>query len=1373
MKGISGTDMRPENPAKDSNWLSIATFWYSIKIFKTGRKRDFEEEDLTKPLENHKSARLGDRLSKEWCRQVDKAARSKRRKRKPSFLRAVVRSFGCEIAWYGLALAFMELGARIFQPLFVGLIIRSLSIENKRNNNTDSNPKYFTRLIYYWDKDQPKIELDEVLLFALGSCMCSMVAVLVQHPVFCLLNFVGMKIRIAVCSLLYRKVLRLDTTQLTGQMIGNVINILSTDVNRFEQLHFIHYLWLGPATVAASLYFLYKEINIACFLGMCPVMFCIPLQGIFGILTKYIRIETAVRTDRRVQVMNELIQGIRVIKMYAWEYAFSKSLDKTRKHEMRSLIKASVIKGVMMSLILFTTRSGHFFSVFTFVTLFNGNLNIEQIFFIVSFYQILRMTMTVYYPQGVGHVAEMHVAIIRITDFLQLKETYISNPEPMDADWLNKRDLYRNYELYYNTRFSVSSARGISIKNASLKYGKLTVLRNINLEVVPGILTAIIGPVGSGKSCVLHIIMSELVPFEGTVHAEGTISYASQDPFLFAGSIRQNILFGQSFDRRKYYNVVRCCALSRDFTLLPYGDKTIVGEKGISLSGGQRARINLARSMYREADIYLLDDPLSAVDTSVGRHIFDECINGFLKDKIVVLNTHQLQYLKNVEQIVYLDDNGRILVKGTYTEVFSVVKDLEKLVANQEEEAEIPELKKDVRQSSSIVAKSVASGLIPNMKEFREMRGQGAVGCDVLAAYHKSSGPCCLTFILYILFLLAQVAASVFDYFITIWSKVEDGLFYGEPSAALPDVFKDCNRYKCIIMCAAAIAATTFISLFRSFYFYTMCMRASVALHNSMFNSVTRANLRFFTLNASGRILNRFSKDMCAVDEMMPYAMVDTYQILLNFVGVIGLLCFINVWLLLFTLFVCFIFYVIRKFYLRCSCSLKRLDGIAKSPVFQHVNATLQGLMVIRSHGNEMLLVEEFDKFQDMHTSASFMFMGVSRAFGYILDLITVVYTGMIIYYFILIDNADGANIALILSQCIGLTGIFQWGMRQSAEFETQLTAVERVLEFTKIEPEPPLESIPENKPHSFWPTEGAVEFKNVFMKYCLTEQPVLRNMSLSIEPQEKVGIVGRTGAGKSSMIGALFRLAYIEGKIIIDGVDTGKIGLHDLRKKLSIIPQEPVIFSGSLRYNLDPFQEYPDVILMSALLDVDIKLTENPKCLDEYMSEGGVNLSVGSRQLVCLARAIVRNNKILILDEATANVDLQTDNIIQQTIRHKFSACTVLTIAHRLNTIMDSDKVMVMDAGQIIEYNHPLILMQDKNSIFSELIAKTGHQNVERFYQIAKEASCTSFDYFPNLLRLFYYSLTMLNTRMAFFRRRRSIRRTLIHLRMILEKIS
>ncbi|KAK7601741.1 hypothetical protein V9T40_009182 [Parthenolecanium corni] len=1096
--------------------------------------------------------------------------------------------------------------------------------------------------------------------------------------------------------------------------------------------------------------------------------------GWLGKKTSGLRLKTAIRTDERVRLMNEIISGIQVIKMYTWEKPFAKLVALARKKEMKEIRGTSHIRGVLLSFIIFHSRIALFFSIFSYV--WSGNdISAKTVFVITSYFNILRQTMTVFFPQGIGQVAEALVSVKRLQNFLMYEENELYAKPPLVANGVKKNSkskgksdiLINNTEKEKETEMqalnvannitrvsddslAADTKYSISITGATAKWSENSSensLSDVSTKVEKGHLLAIVGPVGSGKSSLLQAILRELPLKSGNIEISGTISYASQEPWLFAGSVRQNILFGLPMDRERYRQTIRACALKTDFEQLPFGDKTIVGERGVSLSGGQRARVNLARAVYKEADIYLLDDPLSAVDTHVGKHLFDECIKGFLKNKTCILVTHQLQYLSNVDHII-LFEQGSVLAEGSYHALTESGLDFMNIlgVSVVEEKPHDPLIEESLDpvlkplHTRQVSIQSVASSLDevgfgdPNAPgQVEEQLTKGSVGLYVYRAYFSNGGHCCFVFMMFFLCFLAQFLASGSDAWVTYWVNLEDTYFSciyknntAEKCRNVKAPLLDVSREWCIYIFAMITFGMIVVTLIRSMTFVTMCINISLRLHNAMFEGITRASMYFFNTNPSGRILNRFSKDMGSIDEVLPSALIDCVQIGLTLFGIILVVGFVNPYLMIPTVIIAFIFYKLRQFYLSTSRSIKRLEGITRSPVFSHLNASLNGLTTIRAFGAQTILEKEFDNHQDLHSSAWYLFLATSRAFGFWLDMFCVVYIALVTFSFLLIiKGASGGNVGLAITQAIGLTGMFQWGMRQSAELENQMTSVERVLEYSRAPREAELESPPDKKPPKSWPDKGEIVFDKMYLRYEPNGHHILKNLNFTIKPQEKVGIVGRTGAGKSSLIAALFRLAENEGQIRIDGLDINKLGLHEVRSKISIIPQEPVLFSGTMRKNLDPFDEYPDHLLWNALEEVELKEAVDDLAggLNSKMSEGGSNFSVGQRQLVCLARAIVRNNRILVLDEATANVDPQTDALIQITIREKFKNCTVLTIAHRLNTVMDSDKVLVMDGGTCVEFDHPYLLLRNENGVFSKMVENTGRPTSEQLYNVASKS--------------------------------------------------
>lgn len=1260
------------NPRLTANFVSKIIFWWLRQLFWYGRNHDLEVKDLHNVLPKDVSESLGNRLERHWKEELQEATKMSR---KPKLFRALKKMFLWSYAFYGIWILIYCTILRVLQPYILGLYIKQFNPDEIRSP-------------------------EKQYAYATGIVIIAILNIIIVHTANLSQFDIGMRMRVACSSLLYRKILRLSRSSANTTTNGQIINLLSNDVARFDKLfQYLHYIWIMPLQAALIAYLIWESVEIASLAGVFLITVqTIPLQGYLGKLTSRFRLKIAVRTDERVRLMSEIISGIQVIKMYAWEKPFEHLVSLARSHEITVLTYASFLRGFNMATFVFTERTTLFFTIMTYVLL-GHTISADKAFSMAQYFNILQCTMAIYYPMAVSSAAEALVSIKRLQAFLMLEER-TSN---IDCTPMNEGKY------------------GISIKNVNASWTENSIantLHDINVHVPDGKLYALVGPVGAGKSSFLQLILGELQAMQGQVRVCGSISYASQEPWLFPGTVRSNILFGQPYDKKKYQEVTKACALLKDFEQLAQSDKTLVGDRGASLSGGQCARINLARAVYRSADIYLLDDPLSAVDTHVGKKLFDECINGYLKKKTRILVTHQVQYLKDADMILVLN-NGRLESQTSFEEFQKNHINILNEPPPEETEVKTLPVENDPTNMSDI---SALSKLNINddeeedePQETEELMAKGNMKKSLFWNYFKNGGSAFLLLTFGLSVILAQFAASGADYWVAFWTREEDERkkLQGSESKQDPTMY--------LWVYAGFIIACVIMVTLRNLLFFKICMNASRNLHNNMFSCLLKVPMWFFDNHPSGRILNRFSKDIGSVDEILPMTMSDSIQIFSVLVGILVQVVIINWWTIFPICIVGILYWQIKTLYLSTAQALKRLEGVTKSPVFSHVNSSLSGLTTIRSCGAQEMIIKEFDAFQDVHTSAFSMTVSTSEAFGFWLDAVSIGFITFVIYSFILVnnENASAGNVGLAVSQVLILCGMLQYGVRQTAETVAQMTSVERILQFTKLEREGPFESDPDKKPPSTWPQKGRVQFDHVYLRY--SEDPILKDLHFNIDSGMKVGIVGRTGAGKSSLIAALFNLAKLDGAIYLDEIDTRKIGLHDLRSKISIIPQEPVLFSATLRDNLDPFHKYDDATLWTAMEDVELK--NSVTSLDQTVNQGGRNFSAGQRQLLCLARAIVQNNKVLVLDEATANVDPGTDALIQKTIRTKFKDRTVLTIAHRLNTIMDSDKVLVMEGGRAVEFDHPYILLRGKDTYFSKMVFETGKAMTEQLTKVAKEA--------------------------------------------------
>ncbi|XP_068428332.1 ATP-binding cassette sub-family C member 4-like [Clinocottus analis] len=1288
-----------DNPSASANLLSKIFFCWLNPLFRIGYQRKLEEDDMYNVLPEDASHRLGEELQGYWNREVQQAAKDLRPPRLASVL---VQCYWRSYARIGIYI-FIEEVIKVIQPVLLGKIIENF--ESYDNSNIAA--------------------VHEAYSYAVGISLTTISLSVLHHLYFYHVQRAGMKIRVAMCHMIYQKALCLNSKAFAKTTTGQIVNLLSNDVNKFDELTlYLHFLWIGPIQAVAVILLLMYAIGPSCLAGMSVFFILMPVQTMFGRLFSTLRAETAVLTDDRIRTMNEVISGIRVIKMYGWEKPFAALVDEIRRREILKIMKSSYLRGMNMASFFVASKIIVFITVCIYV-LSGNQLSASRVFMTVSLYGAVRLTITLFFPFAIEKVSESLISIRRIQDLLLLDEVA---PQHLGLPMVEKTDCIVKVQdliCYWDMMLEAPT------------------LQNVSFTVRPEQLLAVIGPVGAGKSSLLSAILGELSQESGVVKVKGELTYVSQQPWILPGTIQSNILFGKELNPKKYDRVLRACALKRDMDLLPDGDMAMVGDRGANLSGGQKSRVSLARAVYQDADIYLLDDPLSAVDAEVGRHLFEECICGLLRKKPRILVTHQLQYLKAADQIVVLKQ-GQMVSRGTYSELQSTGLDFTSLLKEeekgQEEEGQggttisgtvsnFPHTLSDNSMSSlsSLCSSrySLNEGAEPPavvvQSTGEESRSEGNVGLRMYVKYFRAGANFLVLLVLISLNALAHITFVLQDWWLACWASEQKHINVTEHlNGSFPQQL-DLDLYLGVY--AGLTASSVVFGFLRSLVFFNVLVSSAQSLHNKMFNAILRTPVHFFDINPIGRILNRFSKDIGYLDSLLPWTFVDFIQVMLQVIGVIAVAAVIIPWILIPVVPLLAVFLFLRCYFLQTSRDIKRLESTTRSPVFSHLSSSLQGLSTIRAFKVQQRFQQMFDGYQDLHSEAWFLFLTTSRWFAVRLDGICSIFVTIITFGCLYLrDGLEPGAVGLALSYAVTLTGMFQWGVRQSAEIENMMTSVERVVEYAELESEAPWET--DKQLPNDWPKAGSITFDRVNFSYSVNERLVLKNLTVVFSSREKVGIVGRTGAGKSSLISALFRLAEPEGRIMIDGVLTSEIGLHTLRQKMSIIPQDPVLFTGTMRKNLDPFRLHTDEDLWNALQEVQMKgvVEDLPNKLETVLTESGSNISVGQRQLVCLARAILRKNRILIIDEATANVDPRTDGLIQQTIRDKFQECTVLTIAHRLHTIIDCDRILVLDAGRIQEYDEPYVLLQNQEGIFYQMVQQTGRTEAASLLHTAKQ---------------------------------------------------
>ncbi|OXA59787.1 Multidrug resistance-associated protein 4 [Folsomia candida] len=1243
------------NPVKKANPISRHFFMWVFPLFRKGYQSDLTADDLYDPRQSDVSSTLGDKLEEAWFKELEKA--SHKSGTKPRLRNALWACFGKYYAAIFILYFITECILRVAQPLFIRELVRSFS----EHSDVSEGGQYG---------------------LACGVIVSTFMITMFFHPSFHGGFITAMRCRISCSSIIYRKALRLSKASQGSTTVGQITNILF-DLN----LLFLPYFIMGPIQFLIFVYFLWDEFGTSSLAGFGVVILMSVVQYWNGTLSTEFRRKIAVKTDERSRTMNEIIVAIRVIKMYAWEKPFTNLINKLRKLEMSVIRKRSYLRGIYLSVYSSALKFLPFLTFLVFTLATDEDLTPDKVFFTVAVYNVIIQNTMYFIPSAASGIGEIMVSLKRLETFLLLEE----KGESMSKNYVRIDTVGSPFPI----DLGPGESPRVCLNSATASWtGDKNHLQDIQMDVSGDKVVVIVGPVGSGKTTLLHALLGELPIQSGRCAIHGRIAYASQEPWIFAATVRQNILFGRPFHQEKYAEVTAAAALLDDFKQLSHGDMTVVGDRGASLSGGQKARINLARALYQEAEIYIMDDPLSAVDARVSRHLFEKCMKTFLKGKLRILVTHQLQYLSQADHILVFSD-GKIHSQGTFDQLVEQGVDFVSLLASDS-------LDDAKNRKVSVVAKEEEHVEKPkeNLKkqDLGEKMATGALNSQVYWEYFKIGNSPIGLFLLISICASAQVAISATEFWMSFWSNAE-AKERDEAETGGYDNYLGQTTYLSIY--GGLVALVLVLNFLRAVGWFTYSARISVNMHDKMFSSIVRSPTKFFDDNPPGRVMNRFTKDLGHMDELLPPVFFETTIILLQMAGVLAIVIVANWVIAIPAVVVIVVLILLRQFYIRTARAVKRIEGMSKSPVFTHAAATFQGLTTIRSANIEKILIQQFDGFQDAHTSAWYLFLVTIRCFGVWVEMVAVLFLGVIAFSFLILQNSSqqSGNVGLAITSAMNLTTWVQFALRQSAEVANLMTSVERTLEYVGLPSEAKLESKPDKKPPSDWPKNGEILFKDVHLAYSGT--PVLRNLNFTIGAKAKIGIVGRTGAGKSSIIQALFRMVEPTGDIFIDGVKVNDIGLHDLRSRISIIPQDPVLFCGTMRYNLDPFSMFEDGDLWRVLEEVHLK--DAIPDLSFKVSDGGDNFSV------CLARAILRENRIILMDEATANCDPLTDNFIQETIRTRFAECTIITIAHRLNSVMDCDRILVLDRGVIMEYDHPWKLLQNENGILSSLVKTTG----------------------------------------------------------------
>ncbi|XP_074036465.1 multidrug-Resistance like Protein 1 isoform X3 [Leptinotarsa decemlineata] len=1144
---------------------------------------------------------------------------------------------------------------------------------------------------------------------------------------------IGMRIRTVLISTIYRKALRISNSARKESTVGEIVNLMAVDAQKFMDLvGYLNMIWSAPLQICLSLYFLWKELGPSVLAGLAVMIIMIPINGFIANKVKVLQVKQMKNKDERVKLMNEILNGIKVLKLYAWEPSFENQVLKIRDKEIKVLKEAAYLNAGTSFI---WSCAPFLVSLVTFATYVlvdeNNVLDANKAFVSISLFNIIRFPLSML-PMMISNLIQTWVSVKRINKFM--------NAEELSPD---------------NVHHEVDEVEPLVIENGTFSWGEDPVLKNINIHLRTQTLTAIVGTVGSGKSSLVSAFLGEMDKLSGRVNTYGSVAYVSQQAWIQNATLKDNILFGKPFDKALYNDVIEACALKPDLDMLPAGDQTEIGEKGINLSGGQKQRVSLARAVYANADIYFLDDPLSAVDSHVGKHIFEKVIgpNGMLKDKTRVLVTHAITYLPQTDKILVLK-SGEISESGTYQELLDRKEAfaeflLQHISESAETEEELDELKdqlvdtplseevnrrlvrhrsriseshsesgsdrignsslqrqksndsadRSLRKTSSITDDSAKLPTLGKKLIEVEKAETGSVSWAVYKHYLMSIG---------IFFMVATLFLNLIYQGFSVGSNVWLGVWADSANESQNDTSKR-DMYLGVY---GALGLGQVVTIIVSNLIFTKgSLDAAAKIHKYLLQNLLRLPMSFFDITPIGRILGRFTNDVNGVDLRLP---ATVQMILNNCIRVIGTLFVISCTTPLFIAVIipiAILYYFIQRFYVATSRQLKRLESVSRSPIYSHFGETVSGTHAIRAYNQQERFILESERKVDLNQICYYPGIISNRWLAVRLEMMGNLIILFAALFAVIANNQAPGLVGLSVTYALQITQTLNWLVRMTSDVETNIVAVERIKEYAEAKQEAAWEITNKNPPNS-WPEIGSVEFRDYSVRYRPGLDLVLTGVNFHIRGGEKVGIVGRTGAGKSSLTLSLFRIVEAAaGSIFIDGVKISELGLHTLRSRLTIIPQDAVLFSGTLRMNLDPFDQYNDDAVWRSLEHAHLKdfVKGLNAGLNHEVTEGGENLSVGQRQLICLARALLRKTKVLVLDEATAAVDLETDDLIQKTIRTEFSNCTVLTIAHRLNTIMDSDRVIVLDKGKIIEFDTPSNLLKDENSIFYSMSKDAG----------------------------------------------------------------
>ncbi|XP_051544327.1 ATP-binding cassette sub-family C member 9-like isoform X3 [Myxocyprinus asiaticus] len=1334
------------------NLLSKATYWWMNPLIIGAHKRPIELKKIGKlpiamrALTNY--LRLKDAYDEQRHTTEDP-------EKSPSIWRSMYRAFGRPIL-LSSTFRYMADLLGFAGPLCISGIVEH---QNNRTEVVMNKTGNMTLGVYFMSSTEllQNTSVLAVLLF---------LALVLQRTFLQASYYVtvetGINLRGALLAMIYNKILRLSTSNMSmGEMtLGQINNLVAIETNQLMWFLFLcPNLWAMPVQIIMGVILLYYLLGDSALIGAGVILLLAPVQYLIATKLADTQKSTLDYSTDRLKKTTEILKGIKLLKLYAWENIFCDRVEDTRGKELTSLKTFALYTSMSIFLNAAIPIAAVLVTFVTHAYIEEVRLSPAKAFASLALFHIL-VTPLFLLSTVVRFAVKALVSVQKLGEFLQSDEIGddswrngdMSMPlesskkykYPGDTKVFNRKGRYRmdNYEQPMRRQLRPTETEDVAVQvnDGFFTWGSnLSTLSDINIRIPTGQLTMIVGQVGCGKSSLLLAMLGEMQTISGKVFWSNknrySVAYAAQKSWLLNATVEDNITFGSPFNKQRYKAVIDACSLQPDIDILPFGDQTEIGERGINLSGGQRQRICVARALYQNTNIVFLDDPFSALDIHLSDHLMQEGILKFLQDdkRTLVLVTHKLQYLIHADWIIAMKD-GSVLREGTLKDIqthdVELYEHWKTLMNRQDQELE---KETELESQTTLERKTLrrvfysrdAKNQIDDEDEEEEVEEDEDDNMSTTTSRRSkipwkmcwrylSSGGFLMVFLMVSSKLAKHSVMVAIDYWLAAWTSSNPR------NESLANPFANVTNYRLnydatqiaehrsyvpvfIILCGAAIALCLITSLSVEF----LGVAAATNLHHNLLNKIIYAPIRFFDITPLGQILNRFSADTNIIDQHIPPTLESLTRSTLLCLSAIGIISFVTPAFLIALVPLAVAFYFIQKYFRVASKDLQDLDDSTQLPLLCHFSETAEGLTTIRAFRHEARFKQRMLELTDTNNTAYLFLSAANRWLEVRTDYLgaVIVLTAAVAAIW---TTSQSGLIGLGLTYALTVTNYLNWVVRNLADLEVQMAAVKKVNSFLSIESENYEGSIDVSQVPENWPQHGEIKIQDLCVRYDPMLKPVLKHVSAHINPGQKLGICGRTGSGKSSLSLAFFNMVDVfEGKIIIDGIDICKLPLQTLRSRMSIILQDPVLFSGSIRLNLDPECTCTDDRLWEALEIAQLKnmVKALPGGLDAVVTEGGENFSVGQRQLFCLARAFVRKSSILIMDEATASIDMATENILQKVVMTAFADRTVVTIAHLVSSIVEAEQVLVFSSGTLVECDSAANLLMQEDSLFSILV--------------------------------------------------------------------